>query len=214
MNDLADRRREEKERRRDEILDAAAVVVTEIGYDKLTMGLVAQVARVSRALVYTYFADTQALQWGLCERALDQLHLRFVAGSQGRQSGRDQLDAMGTAYIAFAQEEPVYFEALARFEAQTGQGTTADAQTDPCLAGADRLHRVMTDAIRLGISDGSIRADVGDPDVVATVLWGFMHGVIQLVATKHEVLGFRGITPQQLFAQASAMALASMRGTP
>ena len=72
----------------------------------------------------------------------------------------------------------------------------------------------MTDAIRLGISDGSIRADVGDPDVVATVLWGFMHGVIQLVATKHEVLGFRGITPQQLFAQASAMALASMRGTP
>lgn len=214
MNDLADRRREEKERRRDEILDAAAAVVAEIGFDKLTMGLVAQVARVSRALVYTYFADTQALQAGLCERALDQLHLRFVAGSQGRVSGRDQLDAMGTAYIAFAHEEPVYFEALARFEAQAGQITPDEAQNDPCMVGGDRLHRVMTDAIQLGINDGSIRPDVGNPDVVATVLWGFMHGVIQLVAAKQPVLAFRGITPQQLFAQASAMALASMKGTP
>ena len=51
MNDLADRRREEKERRRDEILDAAAAVVAEIGFDKLTMGLVAQVVRQVLMLV-------------------------------------------------------------------------------------------------------------------------------------------------------------------
>jgi len=49
MNDLAERRHEEKERRRAEILDAAEAVAASEGWDDMTMDQVARRARLSRA---------------------------------------------------------------------------------------------------------------------------------------------------------------------
>jgi AcrR family transcriptional regulator len=213
MNLLAERRREEKERRREDILDAAAAVSAELGIDAVTMDHVARQARLSRALLYVYFKDKSDLQLGLCERAIELLLQHFLEATAREASGRGKLAAMGRAYVAFAQERPVYFETLARFEARGGalgpeppQGNLAQ-----CLAGGDRMHAVMTDAIRAGIADGSIRGDVGNADAVAIVLWGFMHGVIQLVATKGALLAQRGVSAEQLFGQARELALHSLR---
>jgi hypothetical protein len=72
----------------------------------------------------------------------------------------------------------------------------------------------MTDAIHQGVADGSIRSDVGEADPVAVVLWGFMHGVIQLVATKAVLLGRRGVTAEQLLNQAQELALQSLAPAP
>ena len=55
---------------------------------------------------------------------------------------------------------------------------------------------------RAGQSDGSIRADVGDLQVVSRVLWGFMHGLIQIAITKGEPLAQQGISVTQLSQQA------------
>ena len=215
MNLLADRRREEKERRRDDILDAAASVSAELGIDALTMDLVARQARLSRALLYVYFKDKADLQAGLCERAIALLLKRFLEESEREPTGRDKLSAMGRAYIGFAQQWPVYFETLARFEA-SGGGAAAPTEGNllRCLAGGDSLHALMTDAIREGIADGSIRGDVGNADAVAIVLWGFLHGVIQLVATKGAILAQRGVSPEQLFEQARELALQSLKAPP
>jgi AcrR family transcriptional regulator len=214
MNLLADRRREEKERRRDEILDAAAAVAAESGIDAITMDQVARRARLSRALLYVYFLDRTDLLMGLCQRAIDLLHLRFEVATAAEKTGLDRMAAMGRAYIAFAQELPVYFEVLARFEAVGGGDGAAplDGNLASCLAGGDRVHQVMTDVIRAGIADGSIRGDVGNADAVAIVLWGFMHGVIQLASTKGAMLALRGVTPELLFEQARELALQSLKG--
>jgi TetR/AcrR family transcriptional regulator len=216
MNLLADRRREEKERRRDEILDAAAAVAAEAGLDTITMDQVARRARLSRALLYVYFLDRTDLLLGLCQRAIDLLLQRFVDATAREPSGLDRLSAMGRAYIAFAQELPVYFEVLARFEASSGGDVAmpVDGNFARCMAGGDRVHEVLTDAIRAGVTDGSIRGDVGNADAVAIVLWGFMHGVIQLVATKGAMLVTRGVTPELLFEQARELALQSLKSAP
>ena len=47
MNDLADRRHEEKERRRAEILDATEAVAASEGWEDMTMDQVARRARLS-----------------------------------------------------------------------------------------------------------------------------------------------------------------------
>ena len=216
MNLLADRRREEKERRRDEILDAAAAVAAESGVEAITMDQVARRARLSRALLYVYFLDRTDLLLGLCQRAIDLLHQRFTEATEQAPTGLDRLSAMGRGYIAFAMELPVYFEVLARFEASSGGGVLpeTDSNLASCMAGGDRVHQVMTDAIRAGIADGSIRGDVGNADAVAVVLWGFLHGVIQLAATKGAVLTARGVTPELLFEQARELALQSLRSRP
>jgi DNA-binding transcriptional regulator YbjK len=53
MNDLADRRSEEKERRRAEILDAAEAVAASEGWDDMTMDQVARRGRRARSSTFT-----------------------------------------------------------------------------------------------------------------------------------------------------------------
>ena len=215
MSGLAERRREEKERRRDEILDAAASVAAESGIDAITMDQVAQRARLSRALLYVYFNDRQDLQFGLCARALELLLERFSQVVDAAPTGRDRLAGMGLAYVEFARERPVYFEVLARFEAARRSDiypAPEGSQLANCLTLGDAVHRMLTDALHAGVADASLRADIGHADGVATVLWGFMHGAIQLASTKQALLERRGLTPEGMLQQALDLALHALAG--
>jgi hypothetical protein len=60
----------------------------------------------------------------------------------------------------------------------------------------------MTAAIRDGMADGSMRADIDAPDAVAIALWGFMHGVIQIASTRGALLARRNTDTLQLYDQA------------
>jgi AcrR family transcriptional regulator len=207
MNDLAERRREEKERRRDEILTAALAVAAVVGFDALTMEQVARQARLSRALLYVYFSDKDDLLFALCERALRQLRVAFDAALASVPTGRDRLAAMGREYVTFSLQQPVSFEVLARCEARDSASMPTGGNVDACMTRADEVHGLIVDALRAGVQDGSIRASLTDADAVATVLWGFMHGIIQVAATKGALLERRGVTPDTLFQQALALAL-------
>src|SRR4051812_34016876 len=115
MSELATRRQEEKDRRREDILDAAADTAAQYGMAEFTMDQVARKARLSRALLYVYFTDKQDLLLGLADRANTKLQLRFVAINARRLNGLKKIQAMGRAYVAFAEEDPVYFEAMSHY---------------------------------------------------------------------------------------------------
>jgi hypothetical protein len=68
----------------------------------------------------------------------------------------------------------------------------------------------MVKIIEVGIQDGSIRRDVGDPKIVATALWGFMHGVLQMASTKANHLAHDGIATSNLVEHALLMAIRSV----
>jgi AcrR family transcriptional regulator len=208
MSELTDRRREEKDRRRSELLDAAAAAAAEGGFDAITMDQVARRARLSRALVYVYFEDKAALHLALYERALELLLERFARATQDAPNGLARLGAMGNAYVRFSQEHPIDFEALARFEARNA----ADLQqvSERCLQLGDSGHAQLIAAIRDGIADGTVRADVGPPDAVAMALWGFMHGVIQIAATKQALLARRDTSSAQLYEHAMALTMRAL----
>jgi AcrR family transcriptional regulator len=208
MSELTDRRREEKHRRRTEILDAAAAAAAEGGFDAITMEQVARRARLSRALVYVYFEDKAAICLALYERALELLLTEFAIATRDAPNGRARLAAMGNAYVAFSRNHPVHFEALARFEARNA----ADLQQLPgqCLALSNACHARLITAIREGMLDGSIRKDVGQPDAVAIAMWGFMHGVIQIAATREGLLAHRNTSAAALFEQAMALTMRSI----
>lgn len=212
MSELTDRRREEKDRRRNEILDAAAAAAAEGGFDGITMDQVARRARLSRALVYVYFEDKAALYLALCERALELLLQKFADATREAPDGLARLAAMGQAYVAFSAEQPVYFEALARFEARNADDLQGHA--GGCIELADISHSYLTQAIRDGIADGSIRGDLGSPDAVAICLWGFMHGVIQIAATKPALLLHRNTEAAAVHDQALALVLRGLATAP
>ncbi|GAA4156225.1 hypothetical protein GCM10022286_06270 [Gryllotalpicola daejeonensis] len=62
----------------DALLDAAAAVVDEIGFDRLTTAMVAERADASIGTVYRYFPDRIALLQGLRERAIGRFRLAVV----------------------------------------------------------------------------------------------------------------------------------------
>lgn len=206
MSDLAARRQEEKDRRRDAILDAAVAVAAVHGMADFTMDQVARKARLSRALLYVYFKDKHDILLGLADRAHLMLHRRFAALCARRQAGLKIVQAMGRAYVEFAQNEPEYFDAISNFAAHQPGEEDRNTNAARCLESGDRILAVMLQALDKGIADGSIRADVGPPALVAITLWGFMHGIIQLITTKGEVLAARGAANKQLVDHAVLMA--------
>jgi AcrR family transcriptional regulator len=213
MNDLADRRHEERERRRAEILDATEAVAASAGWDDTTMDHVARRARLSRALLYVYFTDKTDLMFGVGERAMAILMRRFAEGAARHKRGIDQLEAIGRAYVAFSQEFPVYFGVLARCELRAPEHPNPDGNEGECIRKGASLQTVMASALETGMRDGSIRADAGQPAATAIVLWGFLHGVIQLSASKANLLGHRGVSIRQILDQAILMVRRSVEAS-
>jgi AcrR family transcriptional regulator len=212
MNYIAERRQEEKERRRAEILDATEAVAGVVGWGDMTMDQVARKARLSRALLYVYFKDKTDLLFGLCERALAALTQRFSDAVSRQKLGMDQMRGIGRAYIAFSQEFPVYFEVMARCELISPEPDTESNEGAAMLKG-DACRGLMVEVIETGVRDGSIRPDVGDPKIVSTALWGFMHGVLQLASTKANHLAHDGIATRDLVEHALLMATRSIEST-
>jgi AcrR family transcriptional regulator len=178
----AERRAEERMRRRTSILDAAEALAAASGWDAVTVVQVARRARLSRALVYVYFKDKTQLLKGIRDRAFEMLG-RHLAGAAAREDrGLAQVEAIVRASAAFAAASPTHFEALIRCEALALEQRTRSAG-DFLGSKAEPCRRALTKAIAAGAGDGSIRPDLGDPRLVATVLWRSTFGVLQLAAT-------------------------------
>jgi AcrR family transcriptional regulator len=195
---IEERQREEKEERRRTIVDAAETVLAEKGRDDMTMADIADEARLSRSLLYVYFEDMSDIVLAVTHRGFRSMRKRFEAAVAEHDTGLLQIRGIGDAYVAFAREEPTYFHLVAQFESRTADPEDASDRMRKCLAEADRGLGAMAEAIRNGIDDGSIRADL-DPLQTAMTLWGSTHGLIQLAANKGEGLKQRyNLAPQSL----------------
>jgi AcrR family transcriptional regulator len=205
MSYVAERRQEEKDRRRGEIVDAAIEVYREVDWDAVTIDQVAKRARLSRALVYVYFKDKDELHAAIVLRAFQLLASRFEEASNRARLGIDKVEAIGRAYVAFAHELPHYFNACARFEANSPQPGTPASPITECFEAGSRVHDHVIHAIEVGHQDGSVSRDLGDPKVTSITLWGFSHGLIQIAMNKANVLAHKGISVPQLVDHAIAM---------
>jgi len=214
MNHLAERRQEEKERRRAQILDAAEAVAAKVGWDELTMDQVARGARLSRALVYVYFKDKVDLMYGICERALETVRQRFEEAVARHKLGLDQMLAIGRAYIAFSQEFPVYYDIKTRCDMREVNPSDPSPNEAACQRAGDAVFATMVGVLSTGARDGSIRTDLGNPMLIAAVLWGFTFGVVQLASTKANVLAHHGVDTRELLDQAMLIANRSLAAKP
>jgi AcrR family transcriptional regulator len=206
MTYIAERRQEERDRRRNEIVDAAEALYAEVGWDAVTMDQVARRARLSRALVYVYFHDKADLHFALVERSLEELRRRFEAAREGKARGIDEVEAIGRAYLEFARELPHYFDACARYQAHADADSAPQPNECACMDAGHRVHEVIVDSLGRGVTDGSIRADIGNLYVTALALWAFSHGLIQIASTKTGQIAHQGIAVQTFVDHAFAMA--------
>jgi AcrR family transcriptional regulator len=214
MSYLVERRQEEKDRRRAEIVDAAETLYAETGWDAITMDQVARRARLSRALLYVYFKDKSDLHLALVERSLEALRERFIAARAGHASGLAQVEAIGRAYLAFSIELPHYFDACARYQAHAECAHTAGdvpGNEEACEAAGFRVHEVIVESLNLGVADGTIRADLGNPFVTALNLWAFTHGMIQIASSKGAQIVRSGTAVETFFEHGLDLSLRALK---
>ncbi|GGE53879.1 TetR family transcriptional regulator [Streptosporangium jomthongense] len=176
---LKTRREREKQARYDAILDAAEQVFAEKGYERTSMDDIARTASLSRALLYVYFKDKAAIQRGIMLRAGHSLLERFRRARQTASTGLAQIRAMGESYYRFYVEEPDYFSALTK--ASTAMAEADEAQAMAMLCSKSELMGLMTEAIELGLEDGTMsRERIRNPEQTALYLRGALHGTILL----------------------------------
>ena len=214
MSYVAERRLEEKEQRRTDIVDAAEACYREGDWERVTMDQVARRARISRALLYVYFKDKDDLHFAIAERALVELRRRFKAAMDEHELGLDQVGAIGAAYVRFAIDVPHYFLACSRFEAHRPEQVDPNSNESACLIAGDGVHSLVAEVISRGKQDGSISANIGDPLLTSIVLWGFIHGIIQLGQTKAHLMARDGLDAESLTKQALQLARRALSARP
>ena len=90
------------------LLDSAAEIVDEIGFDRLTTAMIAERAGAAIGTVYRYFPDRIAVLVALRERAVQRFRLRSMElmRAAGPTSVWDAVDSGITAFVELYRSEP------------------------------------------------------------------------------------------------------------
>lgn len=163
------------------LLDAAAELVAERGYDDATVAEIGKRAGYSRGLVSARFGSKENLIWALVERASDTWFPKLLNPPRG-SSARDQLLALVRTIGEQVAHDPQALRVLERliFEA-------SGELHERFVASQRRMESSFRDILTRGIADGSIRDDV-DVDVEAALLVATLRGIsYQWFLYPHEV---------------------------
>lgn len=157
---------------RQALLEAARGLINEAGVEKLTLREIARRAGVTTGAPYHHFADKAELVYALARQSLEELdHVSQVA-LEGVVEPREQLRAIGVAYVLYAVDHPAEFRLMFRPE-MGAPFDFADPETAP-------VFRIL---IRVVAACRAAAGVVGDEglDAAAISAWSLVHGLAALL---------------------------------
>ncbi|MEW2360139.1 TetR/AcrR family transcriptional regulator [Spirillospora sp. NPDC029432] len=117
------------ERRMREILDAAAGVFAECGYEKATTNAIAARARISPGSLYQFFPNKEAIAQALADRFTEQMGAAhreaFGSPGVGALPAAEMVDRMVDPIIAFNIANPGFKALFARADMPAGLAAAA-----------------------------------------------------------------------------------------
>ena len=136
------------------LLDAAAAVVDEVGFDRITTAMIAERAGASIGTVYRYYPDRVAVLHALHERAVVRFRQRVVdeLGASTLTTWWDAVDCVVTAFVGLYRSEPGF--RIVNFDDRDGV-PAADAVADVDFF-ARRLADVLVNEFELPAGDDLI----------------------------------------------------------
>jgi len=151
----------------------------EQGFEATTMRRIAAKVGYTATAVYHHFHDKTALVAELCAtdfRALTEA-LRN-AGSLG--DPLERLAKMGAAYVEFGLTHPMQYQFM--FMAAVPNGISLRNAPDP---GAE-CYGLLLETCRAVVASGRQRPEFSDPEQLAQICWGSLHGLVALQVTKSD----------------------------
>jgi TetR/AcrR family transcriptional regulator len=190
----ADRRQREKEQRRTEILDAAERLFFSRRYEEVSMEEIARSVDLNKATLYLYFGNKEALYAAIVLRGIAILREKYRECMEKEVPGIVRVVLMGQAYYRFSREYPEYLRMIHFY------GTEQFSLENPCTAGIGEgygtCRLLLRDAIREGIGDGTIRADI-DPFLTSMYLMIAFMGTLSMEDKWKRVIRAEGFSEEQ-----------------
>ncbi len=191
---IADRRQREKEQRRTGIVDAAERLFFSRGYEDVTMDDIAREVELNKATLYLYFQNKEALFATVVLRGVRLLAEKYTECMEKQVPGIVKVALMGQAYYRFSQEYPDYLRLIHFY------GSERFSKENPYTAeigkGYGTCRSLLRDAVREGIDDGTIRADL-DPFLASMYLMISFMGILSLENRWKLVIEAEGFTDEQ-----------------
>jgi AcrR family transcriptional regulator len=173
----AERREREREAMRASILNATRAILTEQGYDALTMRAVAERIEYSPAALYKHFTDKDALVRALCAHDF-YVFAQTILDAKPAPDPMDRLRALHRAYVKFAITHPVQYRMMFMMPpAIDSEGVFK--RGDPEEDAYATLEGVVDAAMGAGHFAGL------EPQLVAQTIWGCVHGLVSLEIVLH-----------------------------
>jgi len=179
----AERRNRENADTRQRIVDAARDLFVRKGYDATSMRAIAERIEYTPTAIYHHFESKEALLTELCNRDFRALAAAF------QRIGRvedpvERLSRIGEAYVDFALEHPMHYQLMFMTVRPVDEQKQDITPGDPM----EDAYAFLRQTVEEAIAQGRFRPEYGDPDQIAQMLWGSLHGLISLqIAKQHDV---------------------------
>lgn len=153
-----------------DLVEAATRVVETVGAEKLSLRAVARDAGVSPAAPYHHFSGKQALLCAVAEAGLRRFNTALAKPSPGADTPRARLDAMGRAYVVFANANPKLFGLF-----QAPAFATPDMPRGLTEARTENF-KILYDAVTACLPSG----DEAARRTACAAAWSLVHGIALL----------------------------------
>ncbi len=191
---ISDRRQREKEQRKTEIIDAAERLFFSRSYEDVSMDDIAREVELNKATIYLYFKNKETLYATIVLRGIRILKEKYTECMEKQVPGIVKVALMGQAYYQFSQEYPDYLRLIHFY------GSERFSKENPYTAeigkGYGTCRMILEDAIREGIDDGTIRADL-DPFLTSMYLMISFMGILSLEDKWKLVIEAEGFSNEQ-----------------
>jgi AcrR family transcriptional regulator len=164
------------------LLDAAAELISEGGYERMTMAAIGKRAGYSHGLVTARFGSKEGLLWALVERMVNDWRAESLGPSLENQSSIDVLHTMLDLLGKSWRRSPTRMLALyiLMFEALLPVRLLHERMAEL----HEELRRSMADLIGRSIAAGSI-ADTVDVEAAARLIVGSLCGAVYQAMLDH-----------------------------
>ncbi len=158
---------------RQDLIDAAITLINEKGISDLSLRQLARHVGVSHNAPYRHFETKQALLMAVAEEGFASLRETLeTAKASCSNNAREQLGAIGIAYVKFALTHPAHYRVM------FGKYRNDSCESASLAAVAEQSFMVLVNIIKAGQEADVFRES--DTINLARVAWSLVHGQAML----------------------------------
>ncbi|GAU77589.1 TetR/AcrR family transcriptional regulator [Fusibacter sp. 3D3] len=195
----------DKAKRKTHILKVAKACFEAYGFNQTSMDYLAQQCELTKRTVYKYYRSKDELYFDLVCESFMKFESKYLT-IDASMSAIDQINTLMDCYIEFFEESPFFANLMVTRKVYE--------QEDPLVL--EKIKRIETYAkgiplpqfIEKGIHEGSLRDDI-EPYQQALIIWGALHGVMEIAVNKTRLIENRDI--KSFLLRSKAMLIQSMR---